>query len=75
MKSQIQVLAENSEIRLLPARRSGDAGEALVATDRYQALSSTLFEPLTTRDAEKHLSTEEDIRLFQAGTHFRLYDN
>jgi 1,4-alpha-glucan branching enzyme len=59
---------------LLPALRRGDAIVALTIADPCRAPASLPFEMLTAREAEAHLLTEEDIRLFQAGTHFRLYD-
>ena len=60
-------------MRWLPARRYPPGALALVAVNRPRAATTP---PQTTppAPAEPHLLTDEDIRLFHAGTHFRLYE-
>ncbi len=47
---------------------------ALVVVRRGRAEAPTPLEPQEDVSPDRHSLTEEDIRLFQAGTHFRLYE-
>ena len=73
-KSEIQTEAEKTEVRLLPARRDQNTTMALVAIGRSRSFPSAAPEPPAAPAADPHLLTDADVRLFQQGTHFRLYE-
>jgi 1,4-alpha-glucan branching enzyme len=73
-KSDIQTRAEKPEGGLLPARRDHNGTMALVAISRSRSFPSPPSEPPEAPAADRHLLTEADVRSFQAGTHFRLYE-
>ena len=62
------------EVRLLPARRSQNSAMALVAIGGAPSVAPARPQAPETPAADAHLLTDVDVRLFQEGTHFRLYE-
>jgi hypothetical protein len=74
MKAELETEAETAEVRLLRAQGSQEATGELLAIDRSRSLPSTPLEPSPSPAGDAHLLTGAAVHLFQAGTHFRLYE-
>ncbi len=64
--------AENTGVRLLPARRSQNTTMALVATSGSRAIAAERPPPPEAPAADAHLLTDADIRLLPGGHPFPI---
>ena len=70
----MQSEAQNSELGLLPMRQAGQTTMALMAISQREPLPLVQPETFEAPPANPYLLNDADIRAFQEGTHFRLYE-
>jgi 1,4-alpha-glucan branching enzyme len=73
-KLDIQNETEATGARWLPVRQNARGTMALAAVGRGRADAPPRAQASAEASPDRHLLTDEDIRLSQAGTHFRLYE-
>jgi 1,4-alpha-glucan branching enzyme len=72
-KTELQPDDGTAKVRWLPARRNLHGTMALMAISRNRSMPPTPHAAQAPA-VEPHLVTDADIRLFQEGTHYRLYE-